>query len=102
MKTVTFSPKFKKSMKDVRSYKNYKENELKAALDILANGGKLPENMHDHDMAKQSREELRGARVFHLRPNLIVVYKMTDDSIEVLNIGLHNKTKLTSSLKLHY
>ena len=97
MRTVVFSPKFKKSMKDVRSYKNYKADELDAALKTLAKGEKLPERMFDHDMAKQSRSELQGARAFHLRPNLVVVYKLHDDVLEVLNIGLHNKTRLTSS-----
>ena len=76
MKQVIFGKNFKKSMKNVRSYPEYKEKELDDALKTLASGGKLPENMRDHDMVKQSREELQGCRVFHLRPNLVVVYKM--------------------------
>ena len=99
MKTVTFGNNFKKSMKKVRSYNNYKQKELDDALRILAEGGKLPENMHDHDMVKQSREELRGTRVFHLRPDIAVVYKNNKDSIEVLDIGKHNNLRLTSSLQ---
>ena len=98
MKQVIFGKNFKKSMKDVRSYKEYREEELNAALQTLASGGKLPENMRDHEMAKQSREELIGCRVFHLRPNLAVVYKMDKTTIEVLNIGKHNTLRLTSSL----
>ena len=97
MRKVTFTKNFQKSMKDVRSYKAYKVEELEAALATLANGGKLPDNMRDHAMAKHSPGYLNGARAFHLRPNLVVVYKMNDSEIEVLNIGLHNKTKLTSS-----
>ena len=97
MKQIVFGKNFKKSMKDVRSYQNYKKDELDAALRTLAEGGKLPVNMHDHEMVKQSREELRGTRVFHLRPDLAVVYKMTPDMIEVLDIGKHNSLRLTSS-----
>ena len=99
MKTVTFGNNFKKSMKKVRSYNNYKQKELDDALRILAEGGKLPENMHDHEMVKQSREELRGTRVFHLRPDIAVVYKNSKDTIEVLDIGKHNNLRLTSSLQ---
>ena len=97
MRQVVFGKNFKKSMKDVRSYKNYKKEELDAALKILAEGGKLPQNMKDHEMVKQSREELRGTRVFHLRPDLAVVYKLTKDTLEVLDIGKHNDLRLTSS-----
>ena len=88
-------------MKDVRSYKNYKESELNDALLKLAQGNKLPDNMYDHAMVKHSEGALRGARAFHLRPNLVVIYKMTDSEIEVINIGLHNKTNLTSSYIRH-
>ena len=97
MRQVVFGKNFKKSMKDVRSYKSYKKEELDAALKILAEGGKLPQNMRDHEMVKQSREELRGTRVFHLRPDLAVVYKISGDTLEVLDIGKHNALRLTSS-----
>ena len=99
MRKVIFTKNFQRSMKDVRSYKAYKAEELESALATIANGNKLPENMRDHAMAKHSPGYLSGARAFHLRPNLVVVYRMTDSEIEVLNIGLHNKTKLTSSLQ---
>lgn len=99
MRTIVFTKTFKKSMKDVRSYPAYKEKELDDALKTLANGGSLPTRMEDHPMVKHSAGYLNGARVFHLRPNLVVVYRMTDEVIEVLNIGLHNKTKLTSSYR---
>ena len=97
MKQIVFGNNFKRSMKNVRSYKGYKQNELDAALRTLAEGGKLPENMRDHDMVKQSREELRGTRVFHLRPDIAVVYKLSGDTLYVLVIGKHNTLRLTSS-----
>lgn len=97
MRTVNFSSKFKKSMKDVRSYPSYKQKELDDALTILANGGSLPEKMRDHPAVKQSREELQGTRIFHLRPDIAVVYKLTPNTLEVLNIGKHNTLRLTSS-----
>lgn len=99
MRTINFSSKFKKSMKDVRSYQSYKQQELDAALRILADGGTLPEKMRDHAVAKQSREELRGTRIFHLRPDIAVVYKLTPNTLDVLNIGKHNTLRLTSSYK---
>lgn len=97
MRKIIFTKNFKKAMKDVRSYPSYKEKELEFALTTLANGGNLPELMRDHAMVKCSGGYLNGARAFHLRANLVVVYRMDDTSLEVLNIGLHNKTKLTSS-----
>ena len=101
MRTIEFSNNFKKSMKTVRSYDNYKQKELDDALNKLANGEPLPERMRDHAMVKQSRPELQGTRVFHLRPDLAVVYKISDNKLEVLNIGKHNQLRLTSSYDIH-
>ena len=98
MKRIDFSKSFKKDMKDVRNYPEFKMSELEDTLTIIASGEKLPEKYRDHNMAPQSRSELQGKRAYHLRPNLVVIYEVYEDHIEVTGIGRHNKKRLTSSL----
>lgn len=96
MKTIIFSTKYKKSMKDVRKYPEYNSKELEDILVQLAEGKKIDARYRDHAMASNSA--LKGIRGFHLRGNLVILYRITDDSIELIDIGRHNKVRLTSSL----
>lgn len=95
MRTIKISKNYKNSMKDVKRYNDYDAEELEKLLLMLANGEKLPEGNRDHAMASNS--SMKNIRGFHLRGNLVVLYRMTDDSIELLDIGRHNKVRLTSS-----
>ena len=95
MRQVIFSRRYKDSMKDVRRYPEYKEEELKPLIKKLANGEALDPSYRDHPMASNS--SLKGINGFHLRGNLVVLYRLTDDTLELIDIGKHNKVRLTSS-----
>lgn len=95
MRTIKISKNYKDSMKDVKRYSDYDAKELEQLILMLANGEKLPEGNRDHPMASNS--SLKGIRGFHLRGNLVVLYRLTDDTLELIDIGKHNKVRLTSS-----
>lgn len=95
MRQIKFSKNYKDSMKDVRRYPEYKESELKPLLTKLANGEALDPEFRDHPMASNS--SLKGIRGFHLRGNLVILYRLTDHTLELIDIGKHNKVRLTSS-----
>ena len=96
MKTIIFTTKYKKSMKDVKKYPEYNAKELEEILNVLADGKKLDPKYQDHAMAANSA--LKGIRGFHLRGNLVVLYRLANNMIELIDIGRHNKIRLTSSL----
>ena len=96
MKNVIFTGKYKNSMKDVRKYPEYNAKELEELINKLANGEKLDDKYRDHAMSTSS--SLKGVRGFHLRGNLVILYRMSADTLEMLDIGKHNKIRLTSSL----
>lgn len=97
MKKLTWTNKYAKQLRDVSKYPDYNEALLKEYIEKLRNDEKLPERAKDHKLALHSRSEYRGCRDFHLAPDIVVVYRLTQDAIELIAIGKHNKLQLTSS-----
>ena len=98
MKKLTLTNKYKRQWKEVSTYSSYDDTLLKEYITKLQNNEKLPENARDHKLANHSRSEYQGCRDFHLTPDIVVVYKIDKDEVELVAIGKHNKLKLTSSL----
>lgn len=99
-KTITFSKQAKKSIESLRSDKKFNYQELIDTLSILASGKPLDPSYNDHKLAKQSPGILKYCRNYHLKSNIVVIYYDNGDEIEVINVGKHNKTRMTSSLQL--
>lgn len=97
MKEVIVKNNYKKQLKEVSKYPDYNEALLKEYIEKLRNNEKLPERAKDHKLALHSRAEYQGCRDFHLSPDIVVVYRLTQDAIELIAIGKHNKLQLTSS-----
>ena len=99
MKEIIATNKFKRQRKSIIKYPEYNEEEFRKYITMIANGEKLPEKVRDHKLSKSSSAEYKDCREFHLAPDLLVVYKLFDDKIELISIGKHNTLRLTSSLK---
>lgn len=99
MKEVEFTNKFNKLLKTASKYPEFNADKLNNYIDMLRRGEKLPEKVRDHKLSKSSSAEYKDCREFHLSPDLLVVYKLFDDKIELVSIGKHNTLRLTSSLK---
>lgn len=97
MKKLTWTNKYAKQLKDVSTYPDYNENLLTEYVEKLRNNEKLPEKAKDHKLSKHSPGIYSGCRDFHLAPDIVVVYRLTQDALELVAIGKHNKLQLTSS-----
>ena len=97
MRSIESSGKFKKSMKKVRDYRNFKKNKYDEVIDCLVNNKSLARIYDDHPAAKHS-EEFKGMRILHLAPNLCMIYKIDGDTVYLYNIGSHQDTGLTEDL----
>lgn len=100
MKTILRTNAFKKDLKRVINYKGYKKEKLSDYVNKLANSENLPANAKDHKLSPASPKEYHTARDFHLSPDIVVVYKRTDDAIELLRIGKHNDLGLTENISI--
>ena len=98
MKKLTLTNRYKRQWKEVSTYSSYDDALLKEYITKLQNNEKLPEKVKDHKLADHSRSEYQGCRDFHLTPDIVVVYKIDKDNVELVAIDKHNKLKLTSSL----
>lgn len=95
MRTIDTTNQFKKDLKTVRKYPKFDADLLGKLLTMLANGEKLDAKYRDHKLVKQSPNGLNTCRNFHLAPNIVVIYKLTPDVVEVLRIGSHNDLGMT-------
>jgi mRNA interferase YafQ len=76
-----------------RDYKRLKarhgarlDQDLRTVLDVLAGGGVLPAKARDHQLVGWSPV----ARELHIRPDLLLVYRMTPDTVELVRMGTHS------------
>lgn len=77
---IEMSSKFKKDYKLIKK-RGYDLSLLKEVIDILANGEKLPERYHDHNLSG----EYSGCRECHILPDWLLVYRIEKD---LLILGL--------------
>ena len=99
MRRLKWTTNYKKQQKQVSTYPDYDEELLAKYLDMICRGEQLPVRADDHPMAKHSSGKYKNTRNFHLAPDIVVVYRLTDDVVELIAIGKHNKLYLTSSFK---
>lgn len=97
MRNVILTPKFKKDLKAAQKTPRFKKYAFKLEdyVEKLRTGENLPEEAHEKPMAKHSAKEHKGCREFHAAPDIVVIYRRTEDSIELVRIGQHNNLGLT-------
>ena len=74
-----------------RDYKRIKKqdkdlNKLKIVIDVLASGKTLSETYRDHQLAGS----WKGHRDCHIEPDLILIYRLTSDSLTLERTGSHS------------
>ena len=98
--SITFTSRYKKDAKTYKHDKKFK-NELKDVLYLLQYDLPIPEKYNNHPL----HGEYEGEWDIHVRPNLVLIYHITDKEVMLVRIGTHNKLGLTESiqtdLKLH-
>lgn len=99
MRNVVITPRFKKDLKLAQKTPRFKKYAFKFEeyVEKLRTGEALPPEAKNHLLAKHSKD-YQGCYDFHVAPDVCVVYKMTDDSIELIRIGQHNNLGLTENI----
>jgi mRNA interferase YafQ len=87
MYTIVYTRRFKKSLKRVQEFKNFRKEKLAAVITILASGEKLPEQFRDHALTG----DVIGYRECHIAPDILLIYKIHDSILvcSLTDIGNH-------------
>jgi len=75
--------------KDYKKLSNKEKTLLKPVITILAKGEKLDDEFKDHKLI----ENYLGCRECHVQPDLLLVYRIDDDILELalVRVGSHSK-----------
>ena len=100
MRKVTFTSKFKKDFKSAQKTPKFKKYAFKFEeyVNKLCSGEPLPKEADDHQLAKNSPKVYHDCREFKAAPDVCVIYRMYNDSIELVRIGQHNNLELTENI----
>jgi len=90
--TIRPSSQFKKDLKKIRHDKRVLD-EVDAIIKMLAQENSLPAKNRDHELIGG---EYHGYRECHVRPDLLLVYRVTKSILELylLRIGSHSELAL--------
>ena len=94
-RSIVFSKNFERDLKDLRSNAAFDRNLLDTQLQTIADGGSLDLSRQPHKMSRESRPEYKGTLNFHHKADIVVIYRLTDDALQLERIGNHGKLKLT-------
>lgn len=97
MRKIEMSNTFKKNLKKVSKYPNFRKSKFDNAIIKLQNNEPLDRMYSDHAATNCSPKYLRGRRILHVAPNICLIYLIKDDTIYLENIGSHQDTGLTEA-----
>jgi mRNA interferase YafQ len=90
MRTISRTAQFKRDYKrEARGqYRATLDADLLAAISLLAADQTLPDRFHDHPLSG----EYTSHREYHLKPDLLLIYKKPDNRIlRLVRIGSHSE-----------
>jgi len=81
------STAFKRSIKKLlKSGIEFKYN-LDNIINLLINNKDIPRQYMDHQLA--DCKDFKNCRELHVKPDLLLIYRLTNDSVELLELGSH-------------
>ena len=78
------SSRFRRDAKRIKK-QGLPASELLDVVSLLIEGKPIPEEMNDHPL----KGTLDGFRDLHIRPDWVLLYKITDDSLLLQRTGSH-------------
>ena len=89
MLSIKFTTQFKKDFKREKKGAHAADVAalLKGATDVLVGGQALDAAYKDHPL----KGDWKGWRDCHLKPDLVLIYCMTEDALELGRIGSHSE-----------
>ncbi len=90
MRTIKRTSQFKRDYKREKrgQHRTTIDDELLAVVRLLITDTKVPELLHDHAL----NGNLKDCRDCHIRPDLVLIYRKTnDDILELVRLGSHSE-----------
>ena len=95
MKDLYITKQYKKDLNTIRSNPNFDEVEFNDIVSCLRNGNKLHEKYKDHKL--NNSKHYKNVKEFHLRPDILVIYKINKTELILMRIGSHSKLGLSEA-----
>lgn len=86
MRRLARTGKFKRDYKLARKRHGDLPDRLQAVLEGLSGGEVLPERFRDHAL----KGAWSGFRECHVKPDLLLVYRVTDEELTLVRLGSHS------------
>ncbi len=83
---ASFTKAFKKDYSKIIE-RTALESEFETLFDLITSGEKLPARYKDHPL----KGNWRGHRGCHLRPDILVIYRIANDEITFVRINSHSE-----------
>ncbi|MFZ0304307.1 MAG: type II toxin-antitoxin system YafQ family toxin [Terracidiphilus sp.] len=90
MRTIEWTSAFKRDYKRAKATPRHKDIEtlLPSIVNLLVNDLPLPDEFRDHGL----RGNWRSHRECHLKPDLLLIYKLPDDdTLRLVRMGSHSE-----------
>lgn len=93
MRTIEYTSRFRRDYKRISSgpHRSKIQADLQAVLDLLATDQPLARRYVDHPLSGEWSDH----RDCHIRPDLVLIYRKTDDNrLELVRLGSHSELSL--------
>lgn len=87
MRPVEITGRFKRDYKREKRSDATLDTVLQAVLDMLVMDEQLPANLSDHPLSG----DWKGYRDCHVKPDLLLIYRKTDEALILARIGSHSE-----------
>lgn len=89
MRKIEITSQFKRDYKrESRTYPDLDDASLRPVLDMLASDAPLPARLRDHAL----KGNWAGCRDCHLRPDLVLIYRKTENrTLTLVRLGSHSE-----------
>ncbi|MDU8924323.1 type II toxin-antitoxin system YafQ family toxin [Pasteurellaceae bacterium LIM206] len=89
MKNIEYTSQFKRDAK--KHYLDLLASEWAEVLNCLVNDISLPEKYRDHAL----KGDMKDYRDCHIKPDLVLLYKVTSSTLYLTRLGSHSELSLT-------
>lgn len=90
MLIIRYSKAYRKAYRKISKSGRFPKQELDAVIKTIQSQEKLDVSYQDHDLSGG----LAGHRECHLRPDLLLLYRIEDDNLILVLVGLGSHSEL--------
>ena len=99
MKKIVFSNKAVKELEKVKQNPKFNPEQFKTVIEKIVNGEPLDPKYRDHKLAKNTDKKYSGLRDVHVSNDVVMLYRIDDDTLYISNIGTHSYLGLNEEIE---